>query len=179
MVDIEKTLTRLHELGADKVDHLNGDLAAHLKGTFDVLARWGNREHVCLAGLYHAVYGTDGLEIGVVGLEQRALIAESIGKKAEELVYIYAATDRLFFNQQIAESDRPLHRDRFTGLESTLSPSLLKGFCELTLANEIEITNNDPDHLRKYAFVFERLFDSNRFRSNLSKKALGEYLSMR
>jgi hypothetical protein len=38
----DQALSKLHQLGAHELQHLNGDLAQHLKGTNKLLREWGN-----------------------------------------------------------------------------------------------------------------------------------------
>src|SRR5438046_271693 len=45
---------------ADQTPHVNSNLFAHLEATCELLREWGNAAPLCLAGLCHAVYGTDG-----------------------------------------------------------------------------------------------------------------------
>lgn len=65
------TLTRAHEFlelhGTKQTPHGSrlGDLAHgsfddHLKGTMKKLEQLGFAEPVCLAGLFHSIYGTEG-----------------------------------------------------------------------------------------------------------------------
>jgi hypothetical protein len=86
-VKYSEAFTILKELGAGEFAHINGDLEAQLIGTHDLLRDWGNTEYVCAAGLYHAVYGTDGLQSGFVELCDRPLISSIIGPESEELVF--------------------------------------------------------------------------------------------
>jgi hypothetical protein len=50
----------LGRLGAADIPHPGGRLLAHLVRTHDQLAAWDQAPEVCLAGLCHAAYGTDG-----------------------------------------------------------------------------------------------------------------------
>ena len=52
----------LRALGADAIAHVAGSLAAHLERTEGWLRRFGAREALCRAGLWHAVYGIDADE---------------------------------------------------------------------------------------------------------------------
>ena len=94
MDSIDTVLKKLRELGAHELSHINGDLEKHLKGTRNLLAEWGNSEPVCMAGLYHAVYGTEDFPEELVPLDKRQEIAKIIGEDAEALVYFYGACDR-------------------------------------------------------------------------------------
>jgi hypothetical protein len=136
----DEALRRLAALGANALTHVNGDLYAHLKGTCELLKRWGAPRHVCLAGLYHAVYGTAGFADQLLPLDRRRDVAAVIGDDAEELVYLFSACDRRDFYPRLVRRENPLWlRDRFSGATSVPPAHLLAGLCELTLANEAEI----------------------------------------
>jgi len=130
---------RLETLGAGNFVHVAGTLAPHLRRTAALLARWGNREALCLAGLYHAVYGTDGIHGALVAHERRSVIAGAIGVEAEAIVYLYGACDRDAFHPRIGTPHETQFVDRFSRSEYGIAPSALADFCELTLANEFEL----------------------------------------
>ena len=158
-MDYSTAFEQLHELGAKGIAHWNGDLEAHLVGTYDLLRAWGNSDDVCMAGLYHAVYGTDGFPMQLVELPDRPRIASIIGDQAEELVYLYAACERSTVNPQIGRSEPVIFSNRFTHQERPLLRGELTAFCELTLANELEIVEKGPSFLTKDRRWYEELFD--------------------
>jgi len=172
---LESPLQSLIDLGAAGVQHIHSDLAAHFQGTSDRILRWGNEEPLCLAGLFHAVYGTFGLDERLVGLEDRPLIEEIIGRDAEEIVYFYGACNRALTYPEICRSDTPVVHDRFTN--GTRVPNLdeLKSFAELTVANEIDVAAHDLGHyLANYGQYVLTLFRNQRFQQLLSQPALAE-----
>ncbi len=86
-------------LGADSVGHSGRNLHTHLKGTHDLLEAWGAEDYLCLAGLFHSVYGTRTFRHQCLEAtaENRALIRKVIGEKAEFLVYAFCTSDRKTF----------------------------------------------------------------------------------
>lgn len=48
----------IEQLRVQDVHHSGRTFFAHLKGTHDLLRDWGNPEPVCIAGLFHSIYGT-------------------------------------------------------------------------------------------------------------------------
>lgn len=130
---------RLLALGADAFPHVAGSLAPHLLRTASLLHAWGNRPALCLAGLYHAVYGTDGIRGSLVALEHRGAIANIIGSDAEHIAYLYGACDRDAFHPRIGTAASLQFVDRFTRSEYPIHDTALRDFCELTLANELEL----------------------------------------
>ena len=79
---------------ARNLEHPGGTLLEHLRRVGEQLAGWGASREVQLAGLCHAVYGTDGFSVSLLDLDQRGTLREAIGMQAEELVYLYASCDR-------------------------------------------------------------------------------------
>ncbi|MDB4032380.1 hypothetical protein N9498_01135 [Porticoccaceae bacterium] len=91
MIIEERKFHQLKQLGAGALAHLNDDLLSHLQGTRDLLTQWSAPAVLVDAGLYHAVYGTDGFDQALVSTRQRAAIAAIIGIGAETIVYHYCA----------------------------------------------------------------------------------------
>ena len=82
-----------------------------------MLNSWHAKPFICDAGLYHAAYGTDGFDEHMVSVTQRKAIGEIIGTQAEELVYLYCACDRTFFNENCLNN--------FTFIKTGLQTKLL------------------------------------------------------
>src|SRR5262249_57096491 len=117
--------------GAAGISHPGGTLLAHLQRVHALLAQWGERPAVQLAGLYHAFYGTDGFATALGSPGRRDELAAVIGEEAERLVYFYASCDRRFSYPRLAESPGPF-QDRFTGTLPCPPLSLRRGLAELT-----------------------------------------------
>jgi hypothetical protein len=141
---MEEKFKQLALLGAADFQHLNGSLIEHLKGTRDLLASWSAAKTLQDAGLYHAAYGTAGFNQQMISVEQRTKIANIIGPSAEEIVYQYCACDRSYFWPKLSLENNPDFRNRFNGAIYTLDAQMLKDFCELTVANELEIESQQP-----------------------------------
>lgn len=135
----ERVVQFLHERGADHIDHLNGTLFDHLERTELLLRRWGCSEVVSIAGLSHAVYGTDGSPMALVALEDRAVFTEVAGFDVEALVYLYASCDRGFVYPRLSDDVRMDFRDRFSGRTFLPAKPDLRDFVDLTLANEFDV----------------------------------------
>lgn len=154
---------RLHALGANAFVHVNGTLQAHLLGTERLLRGFGNDEAVCLAGLYHAVYGTDGIAGALMppGDEERRSIAALIGDEAESLAYLYGACDRGRFHPRIGTPAQRLFADRFGNADYRIGEARLRAFCEITIANEVELARANGRfamrHARELAELFARM----------------------
>lgn len=150
---------RLLDLGANRFPHVAGSLARHLRGTEALLRRWGNRNALCLAGLYHAVYGTEGIRGSLVRLDGRPSIAHIIGSEAEHIVYLYGACARARFHPRIGTRDQLRFVDRFTMSEYAIAEATLRDICELTLANELELASSSEAFRTEYRADLLDLFD--------------------
>ncbi|WP_284215820.1 DUF6817 domain-containing protein [Agaribacter marinus] len=150
----------LGELGASEFQHIQGSLLQHLQGTRNLLSQWNAPQFLQDAGLYHAVYGTSGFDASLLSVKQRYDVAQIIGDDAEELVYQYCACSRKdFFTKLLDGAKKPELINRFTGDAYYLSEDLLRNFCELTAANEIEIATSNPAFIDKHGTYLHRLFD--------------------
>jgi len=149
---------RLRALGAEAFAHVNGTLDRHLHGTERLLRRFGNREAVCLAGLYHAVYGTAGIRGRLVDPRARTVIVDIIGADAEALAYLYGACDRERFHPRIGTAAQRTFVDRFSGAQYSIVDSQLRGFCEITLANEVELAQGNAAYRMRHAGELMQLF---------------------
>jgi hypothetical protein len=145
--------------GAARISHPGGTLLAHLQRVHALLAHWGARPAVRLAGLYHAFYGTDGFATALGSPSRRDELAAIIGKEAERLVYFYASCDRRFSYPRLAERAGPF-KDRFTGTVLHPPLPLRREFAELTAANELDIAAVSPDFRAQAGPGLLRLFTS-------------------
>lgn len=145
--------------GAAGISHPGGTLLAHLQRVHALLAQWGARPVVQLAGLYHAFYGTDGFATALGSPSRRDELAEIVGQEAERLVYFYASCDRRFSYPCLAEPAGRF-KDRFTGAVLRPPMSLRRNFAELTAANELDIAAVSPDFRTQAGPGLLRLFTS-------------------
>ncbi|NQZ12228.1 MAG: hypothetical protein HRT35_34180 [Algicola sp.] len=93
----QKHIDLLIELGTEDVQHEKGSFFDHLKGVAKLLQDWGNGEAVCLAGLFHSIYGTQNFRQQTISYERREKIAAMISDEGENLVYLFCICDRRTF----------------------------------------------------------------------------------
>jgi len=155
---VASAFEQLKALGAGDFAHLNGSLAEHLRHTEALLRQWGNRDAVCLAGLYHAVYGTDAFDEKLVSLDMRQAIATIIGSEAEALTYLYGACNRKTYYPRIGTSEQFLFADRFAQSEYAIDESQVRDLCELILANEMELLIAGVEFRSKFGVQLAKLF---------------------
>ena len=75
--------------GAAKTAHSGYTLWGHLSGVHRILDACGSEDHVCNAGLFHSVYGTQAFKTVTTDGSRRAEIQDLIGQHAEGLVSIH------------------------------------------------------------------------------------------
>ena len=103
-------IASLDALGARKIRHTGRTLFDHLFRTWQILATWKMPEHVCLAGLYHSVYGTRAFHHELVRKTDRSTVLNVIGANGDKLVRAFSSCDRrsLFsLGQLIVEGKGP------------------------------------------------------------------------
>lgn len=127
----------LEELGTHVTSHSRRTLLAHLQGTHNLLVEWGNPPDVCVAGLFHSVYGTHVFEKRCADLSMRGHIRGVIGSDAERLVHLFCITDRRCFYDHLGESRFQL-RDIVHDCDLELERDSLAALIEIEVANILE-----------------------------------------
>ena len=127
----------LEELDAHVTSHSRRTLLAHLQGTHDLLKEWGNEPDVCVAGLFHSVYGTYVFDKQCADLSKREQIRDVIGPDAERLVHLFCVTDRRCFYEHLGES-RFYLRDIVDDCDLELDQDTLAALIEIEVANILE-----------------------------------------
>jgi SM-20-related protein len=94
-VENQAQIDFLIEREAHEIAHTGGrSLLRHLRSTYEWLKTGGESEDVCLAGLFHSVYGTSTFKTVLIPDTERDLVREQIGEHAEDLVYRFHQIDR-------------------------------------------------------------------------------------
>lgn len=153
---------RIHEFldraGAGTTEHPGGTLLSHLHRTADTLQGWGAPEWLVDAARLHAAYGTDGFPQPMQYATRAALIAVA-GRGAEGFAALYCNCNRgdsyLTFL-----TDTPVTIDRNDGHKTRLTPTELRAFAELTIANELDVLEHSPEIAARSAQETARLFQT-------------------
>jgi hypothetical protein len=124
----EEIRSLLRRREATGIAHPGGTLAGHLERVRERLARDGAREDLQLAGLGHAVYGTDGFDVPLVSTAHREAIRDMLGPEVELIIYRYGATDRSRTWPALVTGQL---WDRFESSVETLDPGDPKGLAQL------------------------------------------------
>jgi hypothetical protein len=136
----------LRERGAAEIVHPGGRLLDHLVRTHDLLADWGAPQALALAGLCHAVYGTDGFPRALVPVADRPMVQQLVGVEAEAIIYLYGSCDRAATYPGLGlGGPRAVFVDRFTGTEQVVERPEIEAFALLSVANELDVARACPD----------------------------------
>ncbi len=156
-LDRTRTEAFLVERGVEGIPHPGGTLFAHLKRVAGLLKAWSAPEYLEIAGLCHAVYGTDGFATSLVNVAHRESVQEVVGSKSESIIYLYSSADRGFVYPQIGTATPVVLRDRFTDTARELSETELRDFMELTAANELDVITHSADIDARYRSELKEL----------------------
>ena len=74
------------------IKHSHSNFFDHLISTYNILRTWKQSEELCLAGMFHSIYGTEFFKHNLVF--ERETIQELIGEKAEKIAYDFCNTPR-------------------------------------------------------------------------------------
>jgi hypothetical protein len=142
--NIGPLLRFLRSAAAHETDHSGEDLLKHLTNTYRILRRWGCPKYLCVAGLFHSVYGTEAFRQATFALQQRQLVRERIGPEAEHAAYRYCiATRRSLYENLEREAGYSLRTFR-DGATIPISRKCLADLMALDLANSLEQLSRIP-----------------------------------
>jgi hypothetical protein len=148
----------LRARGAGEIPHAGGSLLEHLGRVYERLGALGLDDDVRMAGLTHAVYGTDGFGRTLLGVADRRVLRDLAGERAESLVYLYGGCDRGHTWRALGATG--VIRSRFTGTVEAPPPEDLRAFVDLSIVNELDVAEHDPEVLAKYGDYFRDIFTS-------------------
>jgi len=127
----------LKELDAHVTPHSRRTLFDHLQGTYRLLGQWDNDPVICVAGLFHSIYGTYIFEKQSADLRMRERISDVIGVESERLVHLFCVTDRRTFYEFPFDAQYRL-RDTTNNQLIELDRDSLSALIEIEVANIVE-----------------------------------------
>ncbi|MGV3724352.1 MAG: DUF6817 domain-containing protein [Actinomycetota bacterium] len=136
--DFRKLTDYLVSVGADKIPHTETRFLSHLIGVYRDLKEWEAEEHVCLAGLFHSIYGTEMFQGFSLPLSERSSIRELIGERAERLAYINCALTRASLDASVAVGGTPQLWDRFADASLGVSDEEFTELLTIHLCDRLE-----------------------------------------
>jgi len=94
-------LKTLRASAATEIWHKHGSFFDHLHDVWQTLCVWNQPTPVCRLGLFHSAYSNSFVSMNLFSPDtDRPLLADMIGREAEELVYKFCVIDR----QQMEDS---------------------------------------------------------------------------
>lgn len=139
----------LAKFSIKKRRHTNGTFTDHLFGTRQLLKDWGCGESLCLAGLCHSFYGTEGtFGLRVLNITERERLQSEIGEEAENLVYLYSIVKRKTIYDNLEASDFVEVIDRTRNIPLAVSCAVRRDLLTLDIANTLEQVGEGPLLLR-------------------------------
>lgn len=131
-----ESLAWLSSIDAESYPHSGRTLLAHLVGTFDLLRSWESPDYVCVAGMFHSVYGTNSFERSIMALDNRIKLRALIGARAERLVYLFCVAKRPLAFIEGLENFTIV--DRVTGVKHAVTERELIDLLLIEYANLLE-----------------------------------------
>lgn len=124
--------------GTEKVPHSKTPFLAHLISVYRDLQSWGCPEKICVAGMFHSIYGTEMFRRFGLSLDRRDEVRALIGERAEHLAYLYCAMNRESFDAHLDQTEGGSMVDRFTGETIPLSEGDYDDLCTLMVCDWLE-----------------------------------------
>lgn len=138
MIEEKYRALLVDELRADRIPHGKSSLYEHLAGVHDLLKAWANPEPVCLAGLFHSIYGTVQFQHATLAFDNRNPVRSLIGPEAERLAYLFCVVDRPLALIRQWEAASFVVTDRHLEEQVTLDRQELLFLLEIEAANLVE-----------------------------------------
>jgi hypothetical protein len=124
---------------ADKQAHSGHTLWSHLSGVHDILHRAKQPEYVCIAGLFHSVYGTKSFKPVTIEKTKRAQVAELIGQEAEALAFAFCELPRpKLFEAALRSKQTPSEINAFAQSGNEAQTQFYQDLLALECANLLE-----------------------------------------
>ncbi|MCI0457061.1 MAG: hypothetical protein L0Z62_08785 [Gemmataceae bacterium] len=137
--ELKRLTDFLLSVGIEEIEHTNKTYLGHLVNVYRLLEGRGYSEDVCRAGMVHSIYGTQQFQGFKLPLEQRGVVRDLIGERAERLGYLNCAMDRATFDRAVEQTTGPYRiRDRLTGEEVELPAEDFDDLCRVHLFDWLE-----------------------------------------
>jgi len=167
-------LELLRTAGAAENPHSGRSLFEHLESVSRLLREWGAPEHVCIAGLFHSIYGTESYPIKTVDSGRRDEVRAVIGKRAEELAHLFCTSERSSFFTTIEDLE-PKLKAAAEDIQTPVSPETLQALIEMEVANVVEFIPHRQDTPMKLINYYTYLFGlDDRYMSAKARQAYTE-----
>lgn len=129
----------LQKLGIDAVSHTQKTYLGHLVNVHNLLLAQGADRDVCLAGLFHSIYGTERFQGFKLDFARRGELEALIGTRAERLAYWNCVMDRSSLDALLEQQAGPfVLRHRETGEAMSLTADEYRDLCTVHLFDWLE-----------------------------------------
>ncbi|MEU7894920.1 DUF6817 domain-containing protein [Nonomuraea sp. NPDC049152] len=142
MRDAEQYRSDLVRLGLHKVAHQDETLLDHMFRACGILQDMKAADHVCLAGLFHGVYGTEGLHndnVESVPEEKRTEVRAIVGPRVEQMIYNFSVMNYASlgksFRHMMRQNGKPEMKDRRTGEDIPLDREAFEDLLRMKLGD--------------------------------------------
>jgi hypothetical protein len=122
MLDAEAYRDDLVRLGLHKVAHQDVTLIDHMFQVCSILQDMKAKEHICLAGLFHGAYGTEGLhndDVESIPESKRVEVSSAVGPEVEQTIFNFSVMSYASLGKSFRKVMRPKGmpelKDRRTG----------------------------------------------------------------
>jgi ribulose bisphosphate carboxylase small subunit len=140
---LKNSVTALQSRGAHRCWHKHSTFLEHLVGVHNILRLWGQGMTIGRVGLFHSAYSNSYVNLALFDPQsERALMADLIGKEAEDLVYLFCVIDRqavvvntLLKQGYIPQEGLHVPHLRLADQQVYLSPEVLRMLVVFTMAD--------------------------------------------
>lgn len=132
--------------GFDEISHSNTKMYDHLVNTYKILKKWELQDYICIAGLYHSIYGTQSLkESNSISDSYRDKFKLILGNDSEKLIWLYTIIDKeTFYNLILKDKKVPnfiINRDTLKRISIDEKDKF--GLVHLFISNWLEIFSRE------------------------------------
>lgn len=142
MFDSEKYRDDLVRLGVHKVAHQDHTLMDHMYRACAIQQDMKSTDHICLAALFHGVYGTEGLhsdEVDAIPEARRTELRAVVGPEIERLIFNFSVMSYQSLGKSLRNlmrpSGKPELKDRRTGEDIPLDRREFEDLLRLKLGD--------------------------------------------
>ncbi|MGW1774934.1 DUF6817 domain-containing protein [Streptomyces sp. NPDC002104] len=142
MIQAEEYRDDLVRLGLHKIAHQDETLLDHMFRACDILQDMKAPDHVCLAILFHGVYGTEGLHndnVESIPEDKRAEVRAVVGPQVEEMIYNFSVMNYnslgKSFRNMLRPNGKPEMKDRRTGADIPMDADAFEDLLRMKLGD--------------------------------------------
>jgi (p)ppGpp synthase/HD superfamily hydrolase len=140
--------------GADSQGHSDKTLLSHLQATAMILADWSRPQHVCDAGLFHSVYGTESFTSVTIPQTLRPKVQALISAPAERRAWLFGVLSQRQFVADLRRTEDHRIQHRQTKEWVAISKAEQSDLLEMIAANALEQLPRMPEEIQLRSLGF-------------------------